>query len=104
MHKPVQMATNGMIEPDLLRYIEEKFKRWRNLYEDNVVVGTREIVKFENMLEGAKLNSHIGFLPITTRGLDKIDGKSHYTLLIYSNQKAVQKEEPLYTFDTPIVE
>ena len=95
---------NGVIEPDFLKYLEDTFSRWHKLWEDGVTLGTREISKFENVLMGAKLNAHTGFMPSMHRGSNEETEQNHYTVLIYKNQKAMETEPPLFTFDTPIFE
>lgn len=93
---------NGVIEPDFLKYLEDTFSKWNKLFEDGVTLGTREIFKFENVLKGASLNAHTGFAAYTHRGWNEETERNHYTVLIYKNQRAMETEPPLYTFNTPI--
>lgn len=93
---------NGVVEPDFLKYLEDTFSRWNKLFDECVTLGMREISKFENVLIGANLNAHIGFEAYTHMGWDETTGRKHYTVLIFKNRREMEKEPPLYTFDTPI--
>lgn len=102
MAKVELMPTNGVIEPDFLEYLARTFDRWGKLPTEKVTLGTREISKFQDVLMGAKLNARFGFETATHRGISDEDGKEHYTLLIYKNQKEKEAGNVLYSFDTEI--
>lgn len=36
---------NGVVEPDFLEYLEKQFKRWQQLAENGVALGSREVAK-----------------------------------------------------------
>lgn len=99
-----KMPINGIVEPDFLKYLEETFTRWKKLWEDGITLGSREIMKFESVLKGARLNAHTGFIPVTNREWNEETKQNHYTMLIYQNQKAMETGQSLYSFDTPILE
>lgn len=92
---------NGIVEPDFLKYLEKTFKRWQQLADQGVALGSREIAKLTYTIYGARLNARFGFEPITHRGPDE-EGQEHFTVMIYRNREAAEKEKPLYTFDAPI--
>lgn len=92
---------NGIVEPDFLEYLDKTFKRWQQLADQGVTLGSREIAKLTDTVYGAKLNARFGFEAITHRGLDD-EGQDRFTLMIYKNREAVEMEEPLYHFTTPI--
>lgn len=100
--KNIMAPTNGVIEPDFLEYLARTFDRWGKLPTEKVTLGTREISKFQDVLMGAKLNARFGFETATHRGISDEDGKEHYTLLIYKNQKEKEAGNVLYSFDTEI--
>ena len=93
--------TNGIVEPDFLEYLKKTFKKWQQLHAEGVTLGGREIAKLTATVQGAKLNARFGFEAIAHRGLDDED-QDRFTLMIYKNREAVETEEPLYHFTTPI--
>lgn len=99
--KKIHIPINGVVEPDFLDYLNKKFKRWNNLYEQGNILGTREIVNFEATVQGAKLNAHFGFEPVSHRGRDA-EGQECFTFSIYRNREAVKTGKPAYHFVTKI--
>lgn len=102
MGKTTWTPTNGVIEPDFLEYLARTFDRWGKLPAEKVTLGTREISKLQDILTGARLNARFGFEVTAQRGISDEDGKEHYTLLIYRNQKEKEAGKVLYYFDTEI--
>lgn len=92
---------NGVVEPDFLEYLEKQFKRWKQLAENGVALGSREVAKLTDTIYGARLNARFGFEAVMHRGPDE-EGQEHFTVLIYKNRDAAATEKPLYSFDTPI--
>lgn len=92
---------NGVVEPDFLEYLEKQFKRWQQLAENGVALGSREVAKLTDTIYGARLNARFGFEAVMHRGPDE-EGQGHFTVLIYKNRDAAATEKPLYSFDTPI--
>ena len=92
----------GIVEPDFLEYLKKTFKRWEELHEKGVSVGSREISKFSATVQGAKLNARLGFETASQRWTDK-EGQEHFTFMIYKNREAMEIENPLYHFETKII-
>jgi hypothetical protein len=92
---------NGIMEPDFLEYLDKTFKRWQQLADQGVTLGSREIAKLADTVYGARLNARYGFEAITHRGLDE-EGQERFSIMFYRNREAAETEEPLYTFSTPI--
>ena len=100
--KETYTPTNGVVEPDFLEYLSKKFRQWDELYEQGISLGSREIANFATTVQGAKLNAHFGFEPVSYRGANA-DGQEQFTLLIYKNREAVKTGKPLYHFSTKIL-
>lgn len=100
--KKVQTPINGVVEPDFLKYLEDTFSRWNQLFTEGVSLGTREVAKFEAVMQGARLNAHAGFTPVAHRHFPDNADQEHFTVEIYQNTKAIAEETPLFVFDTPI--
>lgn len=92
---------NGIVEPDFLEYLDKTFKRWQQLADQGVTLGSREIAKLTDTIYGARLNARYGFEVITNRGPDE-EGQEHFTVMFYRNREVAETEKPLYTFSTPI--
>ena len=92
---------NGIVEPDFLEYLDKTFKRWQQLADRGVTLGSREIAKLTDTVYGAKLNARYGFEAVARRELDE-EGQDRFTLMIYKNREAVENDPPLYHFTTPI--
>lgn len=96
-HTPI----NGVVEPDFLEYLNKKFQQWNDFYEQGISLGSREIANFATTVQGARLNAHFGFEPVSYRGLDA-EGQECFTLSIYYNREAVKTGKPVYHFSTKI--
>ena len=59
---------NGVVEPDFLEYLEKQFKRWQQLAENGVALGSREVAKLTDTIYGARLNARFGFEAVMHRG------------------------------------
>ena len=93
---------SGIVEPDFLEHIKMTFRRWQQYHEEGVPLGSREIAKLSNMLEGARMNSRFGFAESVQRFTDE-DGEEWIHLLIYPNGDEMKAgAEPLYHFGTRI--
>lgn len=93
---------NGIIEPDFLEYLTKTFKRWNELFENGVSVGSREIAKFSDTVKGARMNARFGFEAVMDRGEDE-KGQEYFTLMVYKNREAADAGTPLYCFRTKII-
>lgn len=100
--KKTHTPTNGVVEPDFLEYLNKKFQKWNDFYEQGISLGSREIANFATTVQGAKLNARFGFEPVLHRGPDA-EGQERYTFMIYKNREAVETEMPLYHFSTKII-
>ena len=61
---------NGVVEPDFLEYLKETFRKWQQYHEEGVTLGSREIAKLSNVVEGARINSRFGFEKFANRFTD----------------------------------
>ena len=92
---------NGVVEPDFLEYLKKTFQGWQQYFKEGVTLGSREIAKLTDTTYGAKLNARYGFEAVTRREPDE-EGQDRFTLMIYKNREAVENDQPLYHFTTPI--
>ena len=99
-----QAPINGIIEPDYLQYLKETFKRWQQLKEEEITLGTREIAKLTQTLEGAKLNCRYGFSYEIQRSAPEDDTqliqlKIYQAINPYTGE---MKSTALFTFEAEI--
>ena len=66
---------NGIVEPDFLEYLDKTFKRWQQLADQGVTLGSREIAKLTDTVYGAKLNARYGFDPFTGKRAPVTQGR-----------------------------
>lgn len=93
---------NGVVEPDFLEYLKETFRKWQQYHKEGVALGSREIAKLSNVVEGARINSRFGFEKFANRFTDE-EGQEWFSLLIYKNREEMEIDaEPLYLFATKI--
>ena len=92
---------HGTMETDFLEYLDKTFKRWQQLADQGVTLGSREIAKLTDTVYGARLNARYGFEVTTHRGPDE-EGQECFTIMFYKDKLAKKAERPLYTFGTPI--
>lgn len=93
---------NGVVEPDFLEYLKETFKKWQQYHKEGVTLGSREIAKLSNIVDGARLNARFGFEKFTHRFTDN-EGQEWFSLMIYKNREEMELDaEPLYHFTTKI--
>ena len=93
---------NGIVEPDFLEYLDKTFKRWQQLAAQGVTLGSREIAKLSNVVEGARINSRFGFEKFANRFTDE-EGEEWFSLMIYKNREEMEIDaEPLYCFASRI--
>lgn len=96
------MPINGVVEPDFLEYLKKTFRKWKQYHEEGVTLGSREIAKLSNVVNGARLNSHFGFEKFTHRFTDG-EGQEWFSLMIYKNREEMENDaEPLYHFAAQI--
>lgn len=96
------MPINGIIEPDFLDHLTKTFKRWNELFENGVSVGSREIAKFSATMQGAKMNARFGFEWAMPRKTDE-EGQERINLYIYKNRETMEKGMPLYYFTAKVI-
>lgn len=93
---------NGVVEPDFFEYLKETFKKWQKYYIEGITLGSREIAKMLNMVDGARLNSRFGFEKFSQRFMDE-EGQEWFSIMIYKNREDAEIDvEPLYSFATKI--
>ena len=93
---------NGVVEPDFLEYLKETFRKWQQYHEEGVTLGSREIAKLSNVVEGARINSRFGFEKFAHRFTDE-EGEEWFSLMIYKNREEMEIDaEPLYCFASRI--
>jgi hypothetical protein len=93
---------NGVVEPDFLEYLKETFRKWQQYHEEGVTLGSREIAKLSNVVEGARINSRFGFEKFANRFTDE-EGEEWFSLMIYKNREEMEIDaEPLYCFASRI--
>ena len=93
---------NGVVEPDFLEYLKETFRKWQQYHEEGVTLGSREIAKLSNVVEGARINSRFGFEKFAHHFTDE-EGEEWFSLMIYKNREEMEIDaEPLYCFASRI--
>ncbi len=91
---------NGVVEPDFLEYLKETFKKWQQYHNEGVALGSREIAKLSNVVDGARMNSRFGFEKFTHHFTDG-EGQEWFSLMIYKNREEMEIDaEPLFHFTT----
>ena len=91
----------ALMSISLSQKLDPTFKRWQQLADQGVTLGSREIAKLTDTVYGAKLNARYGFEAVARREPDE-EGQDRFTLMIYKNREAVENDPPLYHFTTPI--
>ncbi len=93
---------NGVVEPDFLEYLKETFRKWQQYHKEGVALGSREIAKLSNVVDGARINSRFGFEKFANRFTDE-EGQEWFSLMIYKNREEMEIDvEPLFHFATKI--
>ncbi len=65
-------------------------------------MGSREIAKLSNVVDGARINSRFGFEKFANRFTDE-EGQEWFSLMIYKNREEMEIDvEPLFHFATKI--
>lgn len=96
----IMNPTNGKVEPDFLHYLVQRFKRWQQLKEDKVTLGSREIMALKNVVEGARLNSRYGFSFNLAR--EKRGSVEMVVLQIFTDKDQKKEGTPGYLFEAEI--
>lgn len=87
---------NGIMEPDFLEYLDKTFKRWQQLADQGVTLGSREIAKLTDTVYGARLNARYGFEAITHRGPGMKRARSVLPLVLQKPGSSGNRRAALY--------